>query len=115
MDMPPLDVDTVLAWRGKTVKDRHGEKIGRFGAVYLDNETEAPAYAGVTSGLLGRTEHYIPLAHAELDADDDIRVPYDREMVLEAPEIDPDVALSAAEEDALEEHYAIPNTPSHPD
>ena len=51
MHMTPLDVDTVLAWRGKTVKDRHGEKIGRLGAVYLDRETDAPAYAGVTTGL----------------------------------------------------------------
>lgn len=112
--MAPIDVDTVLAWRGKTVKDRHGEKIGRLGAVYLDNETEAPAYMGVTTGLLGRTEHYAPLAHAELDADEDVRIPYDRDMVLAAPEIHPEVALSAAEEDALEEHYAMPNTPSDP-
>src|SRR5215208_944174 len=115
MHMTPLDVDTVLAWRGKTVKDRHGEKIGRLGAVYLDRETDAPAYAGVTTGLLGRTEHYVPLAHAELDSDEDVRVPYAREMVLEAPTIHPEGALSAAEEDALDEHYSIPNTPSHPD
>lgn len=113
--MAPLDIDTALAWRGKTVKDRHGEKIGRLGAIYLDRETDAPAYAGVTTGLLGHTEHYVPLAHAELDEDEHLRVPYDRDMVLEAPRIDPEVALTAAEEDALDEHYARPNAPSHPD
>lgn len=113
--MAPLDIDTALAWRGKTVKDRHGEKIGRFGAVYLDRETDVPAYAGVTTGLLGRTEHYVPLADAWLDDDEDVCVPYDRDMVLEAPEINPKVALTAAEEDELGEHYATPNAPSHPD
>ena len=115
MDMAPLDIDTALAWRGKTVKDRHGEKIGRFKDIYLDRETDEPAYAGVSTGLLGSGERYVPLAHAQLDGDDDIQVPYDREMVLEAPQIDPDVALTAAEEDTLHEHYAIPNTPTSPD
>ena len=112
--MAPLDIDTALAWRGKTVKDRHGEKIGRFKDIYLDRETDQPAYAGVSTGPLGSGERYVPLAHARLD-DDEVLVPYDREMVLEAPRIDPGVALSAAEEDSLEEHYAMPNTPSDPD
>jgi hypothetical protein len=99
----------VLAWRGKTVRDRHDEKIGRFGDVYLDRETDIPAYAGVNTGLFGTKETYVPLARAEMTSDGDVRVPYDRERVLEAPRIDPQVALTAAEEDALEEHYGRPN------
>jgi hypothetical protein len=106
--MTALDIDTVLEWRGKTVRDRHGEKIGRFGDVYLDRETDVPAYAGVNTGLFGTKETYVRLADARL-VDDEIQVPYDREVVLEAPQIDPEVALTAHEEDLLDEHYGRPN------
>jgi sporulation protein YlmC with PRC-barrel domain len=106
--MPPLDIDTALAWRGKTVRDRHGEKIGRLGDVYLDRETELPAYAAVNTGLFGTKETYLRLDDAEL-VDDDVQVPYDRQVVLDAPRIDPEVALNAHEEALLDEHYGAPN------
>jgi len=108
--MTPLDIDTVLAWRGKTVRDRDGEKIGRFGDIFLDRETDLPAYAGVNTGLFGTKETYVPLAGAEVTPDGDVRVPHLRDCVLDAPRIDPDVALSATEEDALEQHYGEPHT-----
>jgi hypothetical protein len=107
--MGELDIDTALAWRGKTVRDRHGEKIGRFGDVYLDRETDLPAYAGVNTGLFGTKETYVPLARARVTDDGDISVPYDRERVLDAPRIDPQVALTAAEEADLEDHYGRPH------
>ena len=34
------DLDTVLAWRGKTVLDRDGEKAGTLGALYLDEHEQ---------------------------------------------------------------------------
>src|SRR5689334_7722120 len=37
------DIETALAWRGRTVRDRDGEKVGTFGAIYLEGEeTRAP-------------------------------------------------------------------------
>ena len=30
------DIDTVLGWRGKSVRDASGEKLGTIGALYLD-------------------------------------------------------------------------------
>jgi len=99
-----LDIDTVLGWRGKTVVDRDGEKIGTFGDVYLDRETDRPAYAGVTSGLFGTKASFCRLEDAEL-VGDDVRVPFEKDHVLDAPRIDPDVALTAQEERLLDEHY----------
>ena len=55
-----LDIDTVLGWRGRTVRDVNGEKIGTFGDVYLDRD-DAPAWAGVQTGLFGRHESFVPL------------------------------------------------------
>lgn len=105
-----VDIDTALEWRGKTVVDRHGEKIGRFGDVYLDSETDLPAYAAVTTGLFGTKETYVRLDDARPQGDD-IQVAYDREHVLEAPRLDPGVALTAHEEMLLDEHYAGGSAP----
>ncbi len=99
-----LDIDTALSWRGKTVVDRDGEKIGKLGDVYLDRETDLPAYAAVETGLFGTQESYVRLSDAE-PAGDDIRVPYEKALVRDAPRIDPEVALTAEEERRLDEHY----------
>ena len=102
--MADLDIDTVLGWRGHSVLDRDGEKIGTFGEVYLDRETDRPAFAGVNTGLFGRNEHIIPL-DGVVEDDGDVRVPYDREQVHEAPQVDADTALNAVQEAEVFEHY----------
>ena len=63
------DLDTVLAWRGKTVVDRDGEKAGTLGALYLD-EDDHPAYAGVQTGLFRRRESMVPLEGARVLGDE---------------------------------------------
>jgi PRC-barrel domain/Domain of unknown function (DUF2382) len=102
-----VDIDTALGWRGRTVRDRDGEKLGTLGAIYLDRETDQPAYAGVRTGLFKQHESVVPLAGME-EADGDLRVPYPAERVRDAPNVDPEIALSEAEEDRLAEHYGAP-------
>lgn len=103
--MAHLTIDTVLGWRGKTVRDAEGDKIGSLGDVFLDRETDQPAWGGVRTGLFGHRESYIPLERVTEDEDGDLRVPFDRDVVKDAPRIDPDVALTADEERALYQHY----------
>jgi sporulation protein YlmC with PRC-barrel domain len=102
--MAHLDIDTALEWRGRTVRDPAGEKIGTFGDVFLDRQTQQPAWGGVRTGLFGHKESYVPLERVEA-TDDDLVVPYAKDMVKDAPQIDPEVALTASEEEALWRHY----------
>jgi hypothetical protein len=102
--VPGHDLDTVLGWRGRTVVDRDGEKIGTLGELFLDRATDLPAWAGVSTGLLGTKQTYVPLAGIREDGDD-LRVGYPKDLVMDAPGIDPDVALSEDEERSLFEHY----------
>jgi hypothetical protein len=102
--MPQYDLDTILAWRGRTVLDRDGDKIGRVGELFLDRATDLPAWAGVHTGLFGRHETFVPIQGIEEDGKD-LRVPYDKATVTDAPHVDPDVALTEDEERALHEHY----------
>jgi sporulation protein YlmC with PRC-barrel domain len=104
--MAEHDLDTVLAWRGRTVLDRKGEKLGKVGDLYLDEATERPAYAGVRTGLFGHNESIVPLDGIE-DRDGDLVVPHDAELVRDAPALDPDDgALDDAEQERLARHYS---------
>jgi hypothetical protein len=102
--VPDRDLDTVLGWRGRTVVDRDGEKIGTLGELFLDRETDLPAWAGVRTGLFGTKQTFVPLARMEEDGDD-LRVAYAKDVVVDAPRVDPEIALSEDEERSLFEHY----------
>jgi sporulation protein YlmC with PRC-barrel domain len=102
--MPEHDLDTILGWRGRTVLDRKGEKLGKVGDLYLDEATDRPAYAGVRTGLFGRHESIVPL-EGIVEQEDDLVVPHDAELVRDAPAIDPDAALDEAEQERLARHY----------
>jgi sporulation protein YlmC with PRC-barrel domain len=102
--MAHIDMDTVLDWRGRTVLDRDGEKIGKLGDVFLDAETDRPAWAGVQTGLFGNKESFVPLEDVR-EVEDGLQVPYDKDHVKDAPQIDPDVALTVDEEESLHRHY----------
>jgi hypothetical protein len=101
--MHELDVDTVLGWRGRTVRDRQGEKLGKLGDLYLD-AGDRPAYAGISTGLFGKNESIVPLSGVR-EEDGDLHVPYDAALVRDAPNIDPEAVLSPEEEDTLGRHY----------
>jgi hypothetical protein len=103
MGAPP-DIDTALAWRGRTVRDRDGNELGTLSQLYLDSESSRPAWAGVKRGRLRTTETIVPLSDAE-EVGDDLRLPFDGERFDAAPDIDPDVELTAEQERALHEHY----------
>jgi hypothetical protein len=101
------DIDTVVAWRGRTVRDREGEKIGTFGDLYLDEE-DRPAYVGVRTGLFRSRESIVPLEGAHEAEDGDVHVAYALEAIKAAPNVEPDVALDEQEADRLLEHYGEP-------
>src|SRR5688500_16874965 len=103
--MAHMDIDTALGWRDRTVRDVDGEKIGSLGDVFLDSETDLPAWAGVRTGLFGRRESYLPLDEVAEDEGGDLRVPFRADLVKDAPQIDPEIALTSEEEQTLYRHY----------
>jgi hypothetical protein len=103
--MREVDIDTALEWRGRTVVDRAGETIGTLKDVYLD-ESERPHWGSVHTGLFGIRETLVPLDAARPDQDV-LRLPFDRDHVKDAPNVDPDVQLTADEEQQLYEHYGL--------
>jgi|SRR3954468_7971685 hypothetical protein len=106
------DIDTVLGWRGDTVLDRDGEKIGSLKELYLDRD-ERPAWGAVHTGLFGMRQTFVPLADAR-EVDGGIQLPYAKDHVTDAPSIDPDAQLSDEEEQRLYRHYEVAS-PTEPE
>jgi len=111
--MAELDIDTAFTWRGRTVLDRAGEKIGTLRDIYLDEE-DRPHWGSVRTGLLSGHERLVPLDRASPE-DDALRLPFDEQLVNDAPTIDPDVQLSEQEEELLFRHYGIGSAPAESD
>ena len=99
-------VAEVYQWRGRTVVDRDGEKIGKLDEIYLDRETNEPEWALVKTGLLGTKSSFVPLKGAA-PAEDDVRVAHAKGQVKDAPSVDPDGELSQQEEGQLYRHYGL--------
>ena len=83
-----------------------GEKIGKVGQVYVDDETSEPAWATVHTGLFGLKENFVPLQHASYDGGR-LTVPYEKDKVKDAPSIDPDGHIEREEEAELYRYYGL--------
>jgi uncharacterized protein (TIGR02271 family) len=101
-----LTVDQAVQMRGKNAIDRDGDKIGKIEDVYLDHDTGQPEWLAVGGGLFSGGVSFVPLAEATTQGDD-VRVPYEKSHVKDAPRAQADGALSQAEEARLYQHYGL--------
>ena len=100
------DISEVTGWKGRTVVGSDDEKVGKVEDVYLDQETDRPEWLAVKTGLFGGGVSFVPLAEARGDGDE-VRVPYGKDQVKDAPHADADGQLSQQEEAALYSHYGL--------
>jgi uncharacterized protein (TIGR02271 family) len=98
--------EDIATWRGRDLAASDGSKIGRIEEIYVDAETNEPEWAVVHTGLFGTKQTFVPLRDATPD-DDQLRVPYDKSQVKDAPSIEPDGQLSRSEEADLYRHYGL--------
>jgi uncharacterized protein (TIGR02271 family) len=103
------DMTHAYDWKGRTLKDRNGEKIGTIDALYLDQLTDKPEWALVNTGLFGTKSSFVPLAGAA-PRGEDVVVKVDARQVKDAPKMNPDEQLSEQQEAELFRHYGIDYT-----
>ena len=88
-----------------TVYDQDGDKIGGVSQVYLDDRTNEPNWATVSTGWFGTKETFVPLDDATLSGKE-LRVPYTKGFVKDAPNIDADAHIAEAQEAELYRYYS---------
>src|SRR3954447_15876335 len=98
------DITTVI---GSNAVDNDGDKLGKVGQGYLDDQTGRPEWVTVHTGLFGSHETFVPLSEATVSGGT-LRVPYEKAKVKDAPRVDADQGhLSPEEESELYRYYGI--------
>lgn len=82
-----------------------GDKIGKIGQVYLDDQTGQPTWVTVSTGLLGRGGSFAPLYGAH-HTGEDLQLAVTKDQVKDAPNVEDDAHISEPEQRSLYDYYA---------
>lgn len=103
--MVSTDQMQVLLDNGGVVIDNDGDKVGKIGQVYLDDQSGDPEWVTVKTGLFGTSETFVPVSSADVN-DNEIRVPFDKATIKDAPRMDDaEGHLSPEQESELFSYY----------
>jgi sporulation protein YlmC with PRC-barrel domain len=103
-------LNEALGWIGSRVDDIYGANVGRLDDVWIDPATGVPRWLLVNEGRFGGRTTLIPFEDATAGAGH-VWVPYEREIVRAAPEIEPGAPLTHQVETSLRAHYASKLSP----
>ncbi|WP_424346780.1 PRC and DUF2382 domain-containing protein [Kocuria sp. CH-021] len=101
--MATYDVNALLS---ATAYGSDGDKIGKVEQVFLDDNTEEVTFVTVNTGLFGAKESFVPVDGAQQDGDR-LVLPYTKDVVKDAPNVDADQHLSPAEEEEIYRYYKM--------
>lgn len=96
----------IQTWKGRDLRGRDDKKIGSIADVYLDRHSGEPEWIAVKTGLFGTNVSFVPIRDARVE-EDNVVVPYDKDLVKDAPNADADGELTPEEERRLYEHYDV--------
>jgi len=106
-----FEAENIRDWRGQNVVDADGHKIGELEAIYVDTGTDLPSFGTVKVGMVGR--HRLVFVHLDKATVGPgyLKVAYNKKQVKDAPSIDTDGELLAADEEAVFAHYGLAYQP----
>jgi hypothetical protein len=106
-----FEAENIRDWRGQHVVDADGHKIGELEAIYVDTGTDLPSFGTVRVGMPGRHRLvFVPLDKATVGPGY-LKVAYGKGQVKDAPSIEADGELPAADEEAVFTHYGLTYQP----
>ena len=91
-------------YEGRDLLDENGDKVGQIGSLYLDDDTENPKWLTVNTGLFGSRMSFVPLEQAK-EVESGIQVPFQKDFIKDAPNVDADEELGVEDEDKLYSYY----------
>jgi uncharacterized protein (TIGR02271 family) len=100
-----MTMERITEARGASVYDADGDKIGVVEEIFYDRDTREPEWVGIGTGFFGTKRVVVPLDRAQL-TEDGLRVPYSKDHVKNAPDIDSD-EISEQTEQELYSYYQL--------
>jgi len=101
-------LEDVKQWIGYRVDEISGHSVAKVEGVFVDQESGEPAWVLVKLGRFGKV---VPISIRECaTAAGRVWVPHDREVIRNAPAIDPDMPLNREQELQVLNYYGIPET-----
>ena len=92
---------------GTTAYSADGDKIGKVGQLFLDDQTGRPEFVTVNTGLFGNNETFIPVSDATFNGDR-LTLPFGKDQVKDAPNVDAEGGhLDQSEERRLYDYYGM--------
>lgn len=99
------ELQTVI---GQTAYGPDGDKLGRIGQVWVDDDSAQPEFVTVQTGLFGTHETFVPVRDAT-STGDSVQVPFTKEQVKHAPQCDADGGHITAEDGRrIYDYYGLP-------
>jgi hypothetical protein len=101
-------VEDVKAWKGYQLDEISGQGVAKVEGLFVDKESGEPVWVLVKLGRFGKT---VPVSLRECAAAAGrVWVPHDREVIRNAPAVDPTLPLNREQEKMVLDHYGIPET-----
>src|SRR3954464_8725880 len=92
---------------GTTAYSADGDKLGKVGQLFLDDQTGRPEFVTVNTGLFGTKETFIPVSDASFNGDR-LTLPFGKDRISDAPKVDAEGGhLDQSEERRLYEYYGM--------
>lgn len=89
-----------------TAFDAQGEKLGKINNLFVDDKTGQPTFIEVNHGLFGMSSSLVPLRGHRLNGDE-LKLAFDKDLIKDAPDVDFENQLTAADQDTIYEHYHL--------
>ncbi len=96
--------DDLQNMEGRTAVDSDGAKLGKIGQIYVDDQSGQPLWVTISTGLFGTKESFAPL-YGSRTSGDNLQLAVTKDMVKDAPGVDPDGHISDEENEALYRYY----------
>lgn len=103
-------MDANLGWTDMMMVSSGGDKIGKIVDTHFDDTTMEPDWLAVSTGgkLGGAKKRYVPIAAVTRQGDVAV-VPFDKDTVKNAPEVEAMGVLTEHEAVELFNYYGMPN------
>jgi hypothetical protein len=105
----PMEPTSYVAWLNAEVHDVRGEMIGTIDHLVYDDRTCRPEFMCVRTHLFGSGSRLVPIEGTRWD-EDHLVVPFEKDFVADAPDLDDAWNLTPEEERRLFNHFGLDET-----